>query len=571
MPKISLDLASAKAKDAEILAKLGKVQQAAQCQKQQTKHNQQRAEFGQQARKLSGEARRLEADLDEVARKLDCLREVEQERQAGEECTGDLWFQVAGARALLLQVKHRGADRLRKAPEQALSLQGVLGSVAAAMSAVGGQISASASELEEECASARRGLRQELNADGLDFSSGVAASGQRRSEGVPEDLSDEEDTLLDRAIDGPENYGEELAQLNDQVSDEVAQLDQELGQLRRRLASWDDQSHFRFMCIKRQLHGRGRELLADRLCLEFPHLTREQLQAHEADCDAVKYASQRQGAALRKWRRDRAALLVRARSRYEDWRRGEDQAAARRQEALDQRAKQKQLQVELQIERTRAAGEREERHRSEEEDHRRRHAAEAAREDAYSRQARAAKEMSKEFSERKREAKRSDEETQAERLRGEADERARRLERNATRVRLRRQMDDLKRREVAMLRAAVEKEARERAERLERAAEQFRVEAPHDPGRLTREPARLQVSAYVDPLQCVTRGPHAGFDEKQLMTDARYKMAAAMHAAGLYGTKAGHEALARVQPPRPANPTIASSIPGGVFAGYPVG
>jgi len=53
------------------------------------------------------------------------------------------------------------------------------------------------------------------------------------------------------------------------------------------------------------------------------------------------------------------------------------------------------------------------------------------------------------------------------------------------------------------------------------------------------------------------------------MADARYKLSAALQAAGLYGTPAGQEVLARVQAPRPAQAHIVSQVFSG--AGYPVG
>merc|ERR1711959_777335 len=97
-------------------------------------------------------------------------------------------------------------------------------------------------------------------------------------------------------------------------------------------------------------------------------------------------------------------------------------------------------------------------------------------------------------------------------------------------------------------------ERREREHRLEKLLERLRVEAPRDPERLLKMPERNQADAYADPLQCVLRGAQnqVHFDEKRLMADARYKISAALQAAGLYNTKAGQEALARVAPPRPA-------------------
>ena len=57
-------------------------------------------------------------------------------------------------------------------------------------------------------------------------------------------------------------------------------------------------------------------------------------------------------------------------------------------------------------------------------------------------------------------------------------------------------------------------------------------------------------------LRCVR--PAAGFDENRLMADARYKLSAALQAAGLFSTKAGQEALARVVAPKPAQPHMVS-------------
>merc|ERR1711865_1058966 len=111
-----------------------------------------------------------------------------------------------------------------------------------------------------------------------------------------------------------------------------------------------------------------------------------------------------------------------------------------------------------------------------------------------------------------------------------------------------------------MGRAAAEQERREREQRLLRAMEKLSVDAPHDPERLHRLPARTQAEAYNDPQRCVLRGPDCGFLENNLMNDARYKMSAALQAAGLYHTKAGQEALARVPAPRAVQPTLVSNV-----------
>jgi len=567
MPKVSLNLQDAKAKDAEILAKLSKVQQAAQGSKQQTKLNQQKSEFAQQARKFASETRKLEADLEDVVRQLGLAGEQVEERTRAEESIADVWFQVAGVRTLLSQVKRRDAERLRKAPDQAIQLEGVFSSVSVALSSVGNQLAVESSELDQECSSTRQALRKDMTAEG-----GWSSVAERRADGsaaAPPDLSDDEDAMLERIADGPETYSEDLAQLNDQVTAELAELDKELAELRKKRTGWDDEAHFRFNCIKKQFQGKARELLMDRLSLEFPHLSRDQLQAHEAHCDALKYAAQRQAAAFRQWRRSRAALLRQAESRFEDRRRAEELMAVRRQDVLDHKAKQKRLQADLQVERVRASSKQREQRRLGEEESRRQKAFEAKKDDAHRRHIEAVKGASREYDERKKDMRRQEEVTAFERERLDNEERERRMQRNAERIELRRQRDELKHREVAQQRRAAEQEARERQERLERAMEALRVEAPRDPERLFKEPERG--AAYQIPLVCVTRGPHAGFDEQRLMGDARYKISAALQAAGLYGSKAGHQALAQVQAPRQNNPTYASSVfaapPGG--GGYP--
>merc|ERR1712151_893409 len=109
-------------------------------------------------------------------------------------------------------------------------------------------------------------------------------------------------------------------------------------------------------------------------------------------------------------------------------------------------------------------------------------------------------------------------------------------------------------------RSAVDQERREREARLEQAMEKLRVNAPRDPERLLKLPARTQVESYNAPLVCVPRGPACGFLENKLMGDARYKLSAALQAAGLYHTPAGQEALARVPAPRAAQPTLVSNV-----------
>mmetsp|Transcript_70233 Transcript_70233/g.121660 ORF Transcript_70233/g.121660 Transcript_70233/m.121660 type:complete len:566 (-) Transcript_70233:94-1791(-) len=564
MPKVSLRLEAAKAKDAEILAKLNKVQQAAQGSKQQTKLNQQRLEWIETGRKLSTEARRLEEDLGDFAVQLGLVSgpsspSEDADKDLGDQNAADVWFQVSGVRQLLRQVKQRDAKRLRQAPTQALELQGVLGSVAVAISSFGDRLNAQVADLEQECSSVRRPLRRELATDGL---WSVERAAEDRCA-----LSDEEDGLLERMGDGDEQttYEEELRSLNEQVTTELAELEREVSELRHRRADWDEEAQFRFNCIKRQFQGRGREMLVDRLQLEFPHLTREQIQAHEAHCDSLRFVSQRQNAAFRQWRRERLSLLRKHECDFVERQRASEMMAARRQDMLEQRGRQKHLHSKLEVERARASSERIRRLRTEEEEKARRRSQEEARDVAHRKHVQALKKLCNKHAEEKRGKQVQREEEAAAQARREAEKQAQQQERNAERVRIRRQMDDLKQREVAQQRLAAEQDRREREHRLRQAMEKLQVEAPRDPERLLRVPSRLNADAYVDPLVCVTRGPHAGFDEKRLMSDARYKLSSALQAAGLYGTQAGHEVLSSVAPPRAPNPSLVSQV----FGGYP--
>mmetsp|Transcript_86657 Transcript_86657/g.240295 ORF Transcript_86657/g.240295 Transcript_86657/m.240295 type:complete len:556 (-) Transcript_86657:223-1890(-) len=554
MPKVSLSLEAAKAKDGDIFARLSRVQHAAQNHKHQTKLNQQRLEWADQASKLASEARRLESDLWEVTGELG-LSDSTPDQQLGESPMADMWFQVAGVRKLLSQVRQRDPGRLRSAPEQALSLQDVLGSVLAAARSVGVSLEAESAELEHECNAMGRSLRQELAAAG-------AWSCERTGD---VDLSADEDMLLERLGKDSESYQLELQKLNYQVNSEVAQLEQELTELRRKCRGWDEHAHSRFVFIKQQLQAR-RDLLLDRLHLEFPHLTREQLQAHEAHCDALHYAVQRHAAAFRQWRRDRLALLRRHRGWLEGQLAAEAAAVSRRQDALEQRERQRRAHGRLEAERARACVRREELQRAESERRQQQAAAEALRAQAQSRRAQSVRDLTRRYSERKREDQQRREQECAEEARRMEEERMARMERNAEAVHLRRQMDELKQREAAQLRSLAQQEQREQEHRLQQALEKLKVEAPRDPARLLKLPLRARVEAYNDPLVCVTRGPYAGFDEKKLMSDARYKLSAALQAAGLFGTHAGHEILARVPAPRPAQPHIVSQIFDG---GYP--
>lgn len=563
MPKVSISLQAAKAKEADILAKLSKVERVSQNHKQQTKLNQQRMQWTEQARRLSSDARRLEEELQEAAESLGLLQELSEQRSSGEESSSSAWFQVAGVRQLVAQVRMRDAERLRKAPTQALSLQDVLVSVTAALNSQGAALAGQSAAVEGECRSARQALRRELPPE--QTAAWASGAGERHAAENCGDLSDEEDALLEQ-VGLEDAYGAELRRLNDQVTSDLSELERELAEVRRRCGGWDDDANFRFVCIKKEFQGQSRDVMVDRLCLEFPHLSREQLQAHEAEVDALKFTGQRRAATFRQWRRDRLQLLRRHQSCLQERLRQDEAQQSRRQEHQEQREKQRQLHDRLSVDRKLHAAKREARERADSEDRHRREVADAEREQSNRRHIQGVKDKANEISDRKRELKAQRELETKDRERLEVEDRQRRMERNAEIVRMRRAMDDLKAKEHAQQRQAAEEERLERERRLDEALAKLRVEAPRDPERLLKVPARASAEAYIDPLTCVTRGPACGFDEKRLMADARYKISAALQAAGLYGTKAGHEVLARVAAPRPAQPHMVSQV---FVSGYP--
>lgn len=560
MPKISLTLAAAKAKDDEIFAKLNKVKMAAAGHKQNTMINQQKLEWTEQAKKLASEARHHEVDLEDTVASLGSLLGDNAEKDGEAGGSEDVWFQVNGVRQLLAQVARRDSERLQKSPDQALSLHDVVTSVAAALAAYGPSLATKAATLEQEIALLRGPLRRDLSADGLWV-------GDRQAEDRI-NLSDEEESVLD--TEGPEAYEEELGSLNAQVSADLAALEREAVEAKRRCAGWDDDANFRFACIRREFQGQRRDLLLDRLSLEFPHLGREQLQAHEAHCDALRFVKDKQAAAVRQWRRDRLQLLRHHQGILEQRQRSESQLAARREDRARVDSKQRKLHARVDSNRARVSAKRSEQQRLDDEAEARRRSLEEEREAAQQRHAQAVRDQAHHFADRKRERRAQEEEATAEEERRAAAEHVRQQARHGERVRLRKRMDDVKRQEAARQRAAAEQERREREHRLQSAVERLAPTAANDPERLHRRPERMQAEAYLDPYECVPvagRGlARCGFDEGRLMTDARYKISAALQAAGLYGTKAGHEVLARVAAPRVAPPSQMAAV---FTGGYP--
>ena len=564
MPKVSLE--SARARDNEILDKLGRMQKAAQGHKQQTKLNQQRHEWIEQARGLNRDARKLEEDLvDSISKMAQQQLVVKEEFQVpgtpGTSGASEVWLQVSGLRQLVHQLRMRDPQRLREAPQQVFQLKEVMHSISVAISDQSQKLSAKAALLEEECLTTKTKLRKsELD--------GCEKTDLGKEDGC--DLSDEENHFLENIFgeNTEEDYRKALEELNCQVAASLIELDQELGELRHKRAGWDNDAHFRFLHIKKDFQGR-RDLFVERLRLEFPHLNREQLQQHEVTCDALKFASQKQAATFRQWRRDRLNLL----RQHQQWllqgQKAREAQQKRLQEMLEVEEKGKLLRGRLQVERRRALAKREERELEAGEEQRRQLALQVEKQQKQKKRAEVVRQLSHNFAEQRREQQQQEKEDAMQREQQEAEERAIRMERNARMVEMRRQLDELKRKEVAQKRAALEQERLEREMALQRAMEHLKVEVPRDPARLHKVPERLNVDAYNDPLVCVTRGPAAGFDENRLMADARYKLSAALQAAGLYSTKAGQEALSHVAAPKPSQPHLMSQVFAGNFGGYP--
>jgi len=347
---------------------------------------------------------------------------------------------------------------------------------------------------------------------------------------------------------------------------ELEGIESELQQLKTRNSGWSEEASFRFGCIKKQFQGKGRDLMMDRLAMEFPHLTREQIQSHEAQVDAFKFATQKRAATFRQWRKDRWALFRKYQGLLVDRERRREEQRQRKVEMEEQRERTKQIRGDLMQKRRSHSLRKQAQQEVEQEQLRQREAALAEREREAQKHVASVKERAKEFAEKKREQQLKKEEEEHQREQAEHEEKAKRMEKNAEIIRLRREMDAVRAKERQQLRESAEEEQRERERRLQKAIEMFKVEAPRDPERLLKLPASAQSEAYADPFVCVTRGPACGFDEKRLMSDARYKLSAALQAAGLFGTKAGQEALSRVAAPRPAQPHIMSQV---FAAGYP--
>eukprot|EP00405_Crypthecodinium_cohnii_P036367 CAMPEP_0206541528 /NCGR_PEP_ID=MMETSP0325_2-20121206/9666_1 /ASSEMBLY_ACC=CAM_ASM_000347 /TAXON_ID=2866 /ORGANISM="Crypthecodinium cohnii, Strain Seligo" /LENGTH=168 /DNA_ID=CAMNT_0054039483 /DNA_START=31 /DNA_END=534 /DNA_ORIENTATION=+ len=158
MPKVALSLQAAKDKESDILSKLSKVQQASKTHKQQTKLNQQRHEWIEQLRSQRRDAKRLEEELRNLTESLNFVKEMEQAKAETDELANNTWFQVNGVRQLMTQLRSR-KERLQKAPAQALALQDIFTSVAAALGGQGMALAAQAYEFESELRSERRALR----------------------------------------------------------------------------------------------------------------------------------------------------------------------------------------------------------------------------------------------------------------------------------------------------------------------------------------------------------------------------------------------------------------------------
>ena len=103
--------------------------------------------------------------------------------------------------------------------------------------------------------------------------------------------------------------------------------------------------------VKKAFKRRGCETLADRPALEFLHLSRDQLQAHDAHSHSLPLVSQRQTTASRQWRRDRQQLLRRHGIALDARLRCKEEQRERRESAAEHQQKQRRCREQLEAER----------------------------------------------------------------------------------------------------------------------------------------------------------------------------------------------------------------------------
>lgn len=115
----------------------------------------------------------------------------------------------------------------------------------------------------------------------------------------------------------------------------------------------------------------------------------------------------------------------------------------------------------------------------------------------------------------------------------------------------RRQADELaKLQEKAAMLEEKKLEGRLRQEKLDRAVENYacRPQAEHDPDRVLKETdaREMRKALEFDKADKIDLNKNQGFTADKLMSDVRYKISAALHAAGLQESTYAHQVLAGV-------------------------
>jgi len=140
-------------------------------------------------------------------------------------------------------------------------------------------------------------------------------------------------------------------------------------------------------------------------------------------------------------------------------------------------------------------------------------------------------------------------------------------EANKEKLRIRGEIDQIKEEERRRFLEEEEEVQNAARKRMERLLDKLKVEAPDDPGRLTRLLEKdTSVAAYVDPMIRICRGDVReirGYTEEKLRTDKRYRLSAALAEHKLAPTtcEAAREKLCKIGPVLHDRHALKSTLP----------
>lgn len=379
----------------------------------------------------------------------------------------------------------------------------------------------------------------------------------------------------------------DLEQLDDIFAGKLAGLRRSHSEaIADEFGGWNEEDHIRFTMIRHQylrvnrpvsgpkMVGAGglstRALFFDRLQYDLPHYTRQQLLAHEAFVDAYEFYDKRRRATERDWRTNREALVrdaigsLEASARIQQERLSKDAEQERwrqicvdraqrvlawRKERLARIAEEERLQDEARMkeEQRRAM----EDIKMKEENERR------------------SREI-QEYRESKLREARAKEEMYAERVRMLQPVVEAQAKRNAERVEHRHDEYELK---LEALRLAEQRKLEEQAAleaRLDALRSLVQVNVEADPERLVSHTVaskaamkeglehREWIEQHAGQLQ---RGlAVAGYSDAQIMSDKRFRLQQALHAAGLANSEYARQVLKGVEPARAPRPDMKSTV-----------